>query len=647
MGLRSERIVKIRIYSPKENTEKVLSLLHDYRIIQLEEVSSDIKSELKSYNVPELKDDIILQMNRMRNLEGMMFKRNVDRKYRFNSLQEVMEKARNIRIDEDLKIATQMISEINNEQKIAFEKLEVLERIKNLDTDISYFNNSAVSTFIIEGNYKNPDPNVFGEIRISENSRIIIVPKGEEKAFSQSLSRSGLKTFYIMQMSGKPSDLIVQNRKLIDELEKKKNEITALIKEISDKHYGEIAALKEALEIEAKKVEAALKFPSSKTVFVAEGWIQKSKYNILIDDLNSVTGNRCIVEIVKTDEKPPTLQRNPKRLKMFESIIRFYSLPENAEVDPTLIIAFVFPIFFGFMTGDFGFGIAVILLSLFIIHRVDHGGKFPLPKKLTRFVLSIFTPYQLKGLAKVLLPGGIAAIISGIIFNEFFGFQILPANILGYSISYINPLTYTPKMLLITGYIGLFMVLLGLVIGIYDETLYGEIRHAIGKVGWILFITGVATLGLGLLRRAPLSFSSVPFDIEVAIILAGIVIIGVAEKPLGLVELPSIISHVVSYTRIVGILLASVVLTLLINSFFTYTLGDPVLIVVGILVLILGQLFTFILAVVESTIQGVRLIYVEFFSKFYHGNGRPFSPFGTPRRFTEEMYRVNQEKSSS
>ena len=48
----------------------------------------------------------------------------------------------------------------------------------------------------------------------------------------------------------------------------------------------------------------------------------------------------------------------------------------------------------------------------------------------------------------------------------------------------------------------------------------------------------------------------------------------------------------------------------------------------------MGQSFNVILGVFEPGIQGARLIFVEYFSKFYSGNGKPFRPFGAERTHT-------------
>ena len=64
--------------------------------------------------------------------------------------------------------------------------------------------------------------------------------------------------------------------------------------------------------------------------------------------------------------------RTRKRLKFFESFIRFYSIPDSNEVDPSLIFGVVFPIFFGLMLGDVGYAVCILLISIWIIRRVNH-----------------------------------------------------------------------------------------------------------------------------------------------------------------------------------------------------------------------------------------------------------------------------------
>lgn len=56
--------------------------------------------------------------------------------------------------------------------------------------------------------------------------------------------------------------------------------------------------------------------------------------------------------------------------------------------------------------------------------------------------------------------------------------------------------------------------------------------------------------------------------------------------------------------------------------------GQIAIVIAGFAALVVAQMLIFFLGGISAGIQALRLNYVEFFSKFYHGNGVPFKPFG-------------------
>ena len=89
-------------------------------------------------------------------------------------------------------------------------------------------------------------------------------------------------------------------------------------------------------------------------------------------------------------------------------------------------------------------------------------------------------------------------------------------------------------------------------------------------------------------------------------------------------------------------LLASVILAQVINLIFVSSLSDSIpFIIGGVIILVFGQLFNIVIALFEGGIQGARLIYVEFFSKFFEGNGNMFKPFKIERKNTTNVYVKN------
>jgi V/A-type H+-transporting ATPase subunit I len=246
-------------------------------------------------------------------------------------------------------------------------------------------------------------------------------------------------------------------------------------------------------------------------------------------------------------------------------------------------------------------------------------------------VKTIVSPWAMREIAFTLIPGCILAIIAGTFFDAFFGAHFYPNPIL-------DPIQNAGKLLLLAGYIGLAMVTVGFALGALKEYYHHHIRGSIGKIGGISFAWGISIVGLTILRGQSTSFSADPlFGVGLAITILGPILLIVSEGPmgggLGIIE---VVSHILSYTRLIGILLASVILALVINQIAHQAIysGAIIGILGGLLLLLVGQSFNVIIGVFEPGIQGARLLFVENFSKFYEGNGKQFRPLRSNRKYT-------------
>jgi V/A-type H+-transporting ATPase subunit I len=61
-----------------------------------------------------------------------------------------------------------------------------------------------------------------------------------------------------------------------------------------------------------------------------------------------------------------------------------------------------------------------------------------------------------------------------------------------------------------------------------------------------------------------------------------------------------------------------------------------IFIVMGVLAFLIGHVMNTVLGIIGGSLHSVRLHYVEFFTKFYKGGGKKYSPFGLQSRFTED-----------
>jgi len=133
--------------------------------------------------------------------------------------------------------------------------------------------------------------------------------------------------------------------------------------------------------------------------------------------------------------------------------------------------------------------------------------------------------------------------------------------------------------------------------------------------------------------------------VGVVLLLMGIIFIA-RENFLEVIELPTIVSHVLSYARLVAVGLSGVAIAMVVNymtftmfidpALANFTLISIVMILIGIVVFLLGHTLNIALSILGGGLHSIRLHYVEFFTKFYKGGGKKYIPFGMKRRFTEE-----------
>jgi len=339
---------------------------------------------------------------------------------------------------------------------------------------------------------------------------------------------------------------------------------------------------------------------------------------------------------------------NPGRFRLFEAFIRFYSLPQSKEFDPTMVFALIFPIFYGLMIGDTGYCLVILLVCLWVIRRVEKGKRNLniMPKQLRSFAMLILKKRQMVKLSKAMIPGCVVGFVLGVIFDLHFGFHLNgyvfdllasvgvtglpePGEILNRpSQAFLDPIHNAGTLLLYAGYIGIGFVSFGLILGVIDCIREGEKKEALVKIGWLAVGWVIVLLGLALISGDAINPT---WDrlIEVnpiaymyyVLIFGGIALMVACDKSKGpmkvmaFMEVATIISHILSYTRLIGILLASVILAHTIDYIFlkSINIGLP-LAALGIMILFIGHLFNIIIGVFEPGILGARLVYVEYFS---------------------------------
>jgi V/A-type H+-transporting ATPase subunit I len=125
--------------------------------------------------------------------------------------------------------------------------------------------------------------------------------------------------------------------------------------------------------------------------------------------------------------------------------------------------------------------------------------------------------------------------------------------------------------------------------------------------------------------------------IGIGLVLVGIVMAFIGEGGGAILELPGLMSNVLSYSRLAAIAMSKAGLALAFNTMAFVTIGTSgVAVIFAIIVFVLGVLMVFILAIISAGMHGIRLHFVELFGKFFEGGGAKFSPLKIVRRWTNE-----------
>ncbi|MEN8687082.1 MAG: ATPase [Desulfuromonadales bacterium] len=339
--------------------------------------------------------------------------------------------------------------------------------------------------------------------------------------------------------------------------------------------------------------------------FIIQGWMANDEVKPLIDDLTRAFAGRVVLEqqmILDEDlDQVPVVLRNPGYFAPFEIFSRLLPLPKYSSYDPTPLIGLFFPVLFGMILGDIGYGMILLVLAFFLARH------FP-PRTLT------------SDIGKVLGIAALYALVFGVLYGEFFGD-------LGETWLDLHPVWFdrgkaVVPMIVFSLTVGVAHVLLGITLGALTELRRHQPRKALLKLAMLVAVI-LAVLALVGWFYPQSWLSTGPLLIGIGILMPVLI---AAEGLLAPLELLKTMGNIISYVRIMAIGFCSILLAVVANRLGGMT-GD---IMVGILVAGILHAFNLLLGVFAPTVHSLRLHYVEFFSKFLDLGGRRFEPWQKP-----------------
>ncbi|RRQ20006.1 V-type ATP synthase subunit I [Thiohalobacter thiocyanaticus] len=397
-------------------------------------------------------------------------------------------------------------------------------------------------------------------------------------------------------LNGRPPQAITTLQRRLDEVDQELRRLQAAL-EASHATTGLQAALGDIERLNWFMQHIEYHLESDRLAWV-RGWTIADSAEALQQAL-AHEGARGLVHFAPPPEgvEPPLTLRHSGWSRAFELFPRLLGMPGRDEYDPTNLLAWVVPLLFGYMFGDVGQGLVILLAGVLLRRRIPQ--------------------------LALLIPAGASAMIFGLLYGSLFSIEgLIPA-------LWLHPMQHPLLLLGIPLAGGALLLLTGLVLAGVQAGWAGRRRH------WWLGQAPVIVLYLGL----PLLFVA-PLPAQ-ALLLGGLAwylggharltparplrgaLIALAELVESLFQL---VINTLSFARVGAFALAHAALSQAVMALMEISTSLPA----TALVFLLGNLLILVLEGLVVSIQTTRLVLFEFFIRFLRSTGRGFVPLPAP-----------------
>ncbi|CAM2822833.1 V-type ATP synthase subunit I [Hathewaya histolytica] len=530
-----------------------------------------------------------------------------------------------------LKEKEKSLNEIKNEYTKLNSEVEVLKPWLNLDTRIIdlkgmktslYFIGSipkaAKESFIEEFNSKVESSYIEVISEVKADLNLLVIVHKEEKEAESILKSFGFNSI-TLNYEDVPCKIVESLNVRKEEILKEEENIKGSIKEFKGQ-YEELKIAYEYYSTLEDKAEASENFLKSKNVVAIEGWVPTKEVSNLEREIKEVVGEDYYftTEGAEVDDSEvPVLLKNNKLVSAFESITEMYSLPRYNEIDPTPLLTPFYLVFFGMMLADIGYGLLMLLGTIFALKAFNLDDK---QKSFVKFFLFLSIP----------------TMIAGAVYGSFFGGIInLP--------KLVDPGEDVIVILIASIILGVVQIFAGLGIKAYMLIREKDYVGALFDVGaWYASLIG-AFLFLG---AGAIGLSQTVSTIGKWIMIIGMATIvlthGRENKSVGaklgaglysLYGISGYVGDLVSYSRLMALGLAGGFIGSAFNIMVGMLGNGVAKWIFAPLIFVAGHIFNLLLSALGAYVHTARLQYVEYFGKFYEGGGKAFKPFKSKNKF--------------
>lgn len=635
-------IVKMKKFSllafedKKKTLLKELQKFQDIHFINLQKVEAQevefLKKDLEGREISEQEealtkitfvlDHIRLYCEKQKGIKAIV---NGKKSYTYDELSALSERYDWLRVYDEIKTSEEAINQLKSEKEKLSSEIELLTPWKSLEVSLkeikslnycSYFIGSVLKaskdTFAKEIN----DKVFYSHLEVinenEHNIKVIIIYHKESINDIEDI----LKTYGFikedLRNEGVPLEVIIEHSIRIDEINKSENEMIRKIKNFASS-LEELHICYEYISSKLERLKACENFLKTEKVVVIRGYVPRELSGDLEEIVSNLLKEDYFIEFEEPSEEDdvPVKLKNNAIVEPFESITSMYSLPKYSEIDPTPLLTPFYLLFFGMMLADVGYGLVIFLVSTLVLKyfNVDEG-----KKNFFKFFRLLSIPTAIVGAA----------------YGSYFGDAIKIPGL-------IRPDKDIITILLLSMSLGVVQLYFGLGIKAYMYIRNKQYLDAIYDVlFWYAALTGSLILLISVKLTIPKGAASIAKYIMIVGMIGIILTQGRQNKGVGaklggglygLYGITGYIGDIVSYSRLMALGLAGGFIGGAFNLMIQLLGNGLTRWIFGTVIFVVGHIFNLLLGSLGAYVHTCRLQYVEYFSKFYEGGGKPFIPF--------------------
>ncbi|MCX6695195.1 MAG: V-type ATP synthase subunit I [Candidatus Altiarchaeota archaeon] len=379
--------------------------------------------------------------------------------------------------------------------------------------------------------------------------------------------------------------------------------------------YLKALVTKEVLELQKQKCEVNINFALTGKTVLLRMWVPEGRYDALEEVIREESGDLYILDVDREPVDAPVLLENPRLFRPFEMFTRMFSMPNYNQIDPTVLIAPTFVLFFGMMFADVVYGVLLFALAYWL------GRSYGQYSKSIRDFSRILTYFSFSTI--------LFGFLTGSFFGDFLGTYVIGSEKGSQAVAlWLDPL-YNGNMmtyLVLVFSVGFAHVLLGYFSGGFDAVRRKQYKTALMDYASMILmpVSAVAYFLTG----------STAF---LAVCAVSLLAIFISSGVMGFyLKVSGVIGNVVSYARLLALMAAAGGISMTVNFMSSLMLSIPYAgVVIAPVVFIGGHTINLALNILGSFVHTLRLHYVEFFGTFYEGGGVEFSPFAESRKYSK------------